>query len=78
MTDVGMTGDYNSVVGMVTEAPLRRFTTGIAAGRFEPATGEATMCGMAVETDDRTGMAVKVSAVRLGGGLKQALPDFWS
>jgi 2',3'-cyclic-nucleotide 2'-phosphodiesterase len=77
MTDVGMTGDYNSVVGMMTEAPLRRFTTGIASGRFEPASGEATMCGVAVETDDRTGMALKVGAVRVGGSLKQVLPDFW-
>jgi 2',3'-cyclic-nucleotide 2'-phosphodiesterase len=78
MTDVGMTGDYNSVVGMATEVPLRRFTTGIAAGRFEPATGEATMCGIAVETDERTGIALKVGAVRVGGSLKPAVPDFWS
>jgi 2',3'-cyclic-nucleotide 2'-phosphodiesterase len=76
MTDAGMTGDYNSVVGMVTEEPLRRFTTGVAAGRFEPASGEATMCGIAVETDGPTGLALKAGAVRLGGSLKQAVPDF--
>ena len=78
MTDAGMTGDYNSVVGMAIEVPLRRFTTGIAAGRFEPASGEATMCGMAVETDDRTGIALNAGAVRLGGRLRQMLPDFWN
>jgi calcineurin-like phosphoesterase len=43
MTDVGMTGDYNSIVGMAREEPLRRFTTGISLGRFEPASGEATL-----------------------------------
>jgi 2',3'-cyclic-nucleotide 2'-phosphodiesterase len=78
MTDVGMTGDYNSIVGMTKEQPLRRFTTGIASGRFEPASGEATMCGVVVETDDRTGRALRMAPVRLGGCLKQAEPDFWN
>ena len=55
MTDAGMTGDYDSVIGMQKEEPLRRFTTGIPSGRFEPAGGEATLCGVAVETDDATG-----------------------
>jgi metallophosphoesterase (TIGR00282 family) len=77
MTDVGMTGDYDSIVGMAKEEPLRRFTTGIAAGRFEPASGEATMCGVAVETDDRTGLALRISPVRLGGCLQPAVPEFW-
>lgn len=77
MTDAGMTGDYDSVVGMAAETPLRRLTTGVAAGRFEPANGEATLCGIAVETDDSTGLAVRTAAIRLGGSLKQGLPDFW-
>lgn len=78
MTDVGMTGDFNSIVGMAKEEPLRRFTTGIAAGRFEPASGEATMCGVAVETDDKTRLAVRIAPVRLGGCLKRAVPAFWA
>ena len=77
MTDVGMTGDFDSIVGMAKEEPLRRFTTGIGSGRFEPASGEATMCGVAVETDDRTGFAVRIAPVRLGGCLKPAVPQFW-
>jgi hypothetical protein len=77
ITDVGMTGDYNSVVGMQREEPLRRFTTGIPAGRFVPATGAATVSAIAVETDDATGLAMKVSPVRLGGTLNQAEPSFW-
>ena len=39
MTDAGMTGDYDSVIGMEKEEPLRRFSTGIPSGRFEPAAG---------------------------------------
>ena len=39
MTDAGMTGDYDSIIGMQKEEPLRRFTTGIPSARFEPAQG---------------------------------------
>ena len=77
MTDAGMTGDYNSVIGMNKDEPMRRFTTGIPSSRFEPATGEATMSGIAVETDDATGLAVKVAPVRIGGRLERAVPSFW-
>ncbi len=77
MTDAGMTGDYDSIIGMNKEEPLRRFTTGIPSARFEPATGVATMSGIAVETDDATGLAVRVAPVRVGGRLEQAVPGFW-
>ncbi len=50
VTDVGMTGDYDSVIGMEKDEPLRRFTRRIPSGRFEPALGPATLCGVAVET----------------------------
>jgi calcineurin-like phosphoesterase len=77
MTDAGMTGDYDSIIGMQKEEPLRRFTTGIPSGRFEPAGGIATLSGVAVETDDATGLAVKIAPVRAGGRLEPALPKFW-
>jgi len=77
MSDSGMTGDYDSVIGMQKEEPLRRFTTGIPSARFEPATGEATLSGVAVETDDATGLATKIAPVRRGGRLSPANPDFW-
>ncbi|WP_454918031.1 TIGR00282 family metallophosphoesterase [Xanthobacter sediminis] len=77
LTDAGMCGCYDGVIGMDKEEPLRRFTRKLASGRFEPAAGPASLCGVAVETDDRTGLAVKVGAVRLGGGLAEARPDFW-
>ncbi|MGN6117589.1 MAG: TIGR00282 family metallophosphoesterase [Nitrobacter sp.] len=78
MSDAGMTGDYDSVIGMQKEEPLRRFTTGIPSGRFEPANGVATLSGVAVETDDTTGLAVKIGPVRIGGRLEQAVPSFWT
>ena len=74
LTDAGMCGDYNSVIGMDKAEPLRRFITGMAKARFEPAAGEATLSGVYVETDDRTGHAKKLRMVRLGGRLEPALP----
>jgi 2',3'-cyclic-nucleotide 2'-phosphodiesterase len=77
MTDVGMTGDYNSCIGMIKDEPLSRFIRRIPGGKFEPALGPATLCGLAVETDDKTGLALRVGAVRLGGILEEARPAFW-
>jgi len=77
ISDVGMTGDYDSVIGMGKDEPLNRFVRRIASGRFEPALGPATLCAVAVETDDATGLARRVGAVRLGGRLEEARPAFW-
>ncbi|MFU8881847.1 MAG: TIGR00282 family metallophosphoesterase [Rhodobacterales bacterium] len=73
-SDAGMCGDYNSVIGMDKAEPLRRFVTGMAKGRFAPALGEATLSGLYVETDDMTGRATKVRAIRHGGRLDVAGP----
>jgi 2',3'-cyclic-nucleotide 2'-phosphodiesterase len=77
MSDVGMTGDYDSVIGMAKDEPIQRFLRRISSARFEPATGAATLCAVAVETDRETGLAVKVGAVRVGGILEPAAPSFW-
>jgi metallophosphoesterase (TIGR00282 family) len=77
ITDVGMSGDYNSVIGMDKAEPLQRFTRKVASGRFEPAKGPATLCGVAMETDDNTGLATRIAPVRLGGRLAEARPEFW-
>ncbi|REC58890.1 YmdB family metallophosphoesterase [Rhodosalinus sediminis] len=74
LSDAGMCGDYNSVIGMEKDEPLRRFVTGMPKGRFTPAGGEATLSGVYVETDDRTGAATRVAPVRLGGRLEAAAP----
>ena len=76
ISDVGMTGDYDSVIGMAKDEPLQRFLRKISSGRFEPASGPATLCGLAVETDDK-GLARRVAAVRLGPRLEEARPAFW-
>ncbi len=76
VTDVGMTGDYNSVIGMEKDEPLRRFTRRIPSGRFEPAHGPATLCGVAVDIDSR-GLARAIAPVRIGGLLDAAAPRFW-
>ncbi|WP_126978695.1 TIGR00282 family metallophosphoesterase [Frigidibacter oleivorans] len=74
LTDAGMCGDYNSVIGMDKAEPLRRFVTGMPRERFTPANGEATLSGVYVETDDRTGLARRVVAVRQGGRLQPSAP----
>jgi metallophosphoesterase (TIGR00282 family) len=76
VSDVGMTGDFDSVIGMNKEEPLVRFLRKVPGGKFEPALGPATLCGLAVETDAK-GLATRVAAVRLGGVLEEAQPDFW-
>jgi metallophosphoesterase (TIGR00282 family) len=77
ISDVGMTGDYDSVIGMQKQEPLGRFLRRIATAKFEPANGPATLCAVAVETDDATGLATRIGAVRLGGRLEEARPAFW-
>jgi metallophosphoesterase (TIGR00282 family) len=76
MSDAGMCGDFDSIIGVDPEEPLNRFLTGVAQNRFTPAEGEATLCGVAVETDDATGLAVHVSPLRIGGVLTQVEPSF--
>jgi metallophosphoesterase (TIGR00282 family) len=77
MTDAGMTGDFDSVIGMAKDEPLQRFLRRVSTARFEPASGPATLCAVAVETDG-SGLAARVAAVRLGGCLEQAKPSFWA
>lgn len=71
-TDAGMCGDYNSVIGMDKTEPLRRFVTGMSKERFTPAKGPATLSGVLVETDDRTGLATAATAFRQGGRLAES------
>lgn len=73
-TDAGMCGDYDSIIGMEKQEPLDRFRRKIAGARFTPARGEATLCGIYVETDDATGLARHVGPLRQGGLLAQAWP----
>ncbi len=74
LTDAGMCGDYNSVIGMEKLEPMRRFVTGMPKERFQPANGPATLSGVYVETDDRSGKATRVRMIRVGGTLEEARP----
>ena len=73
-SDAGMCGDYDSVIGMAKQGAGARFWTKMPGERIAPAGGEATVCGLFVETDDATGLALRVEPVRVGGKLSQAMP----
>lgn len=73
-SDAGMCGDYDSVIGMSKVGAAARFWRKMPGERLQPADGEATVCGLFVETDDATGLAVRVEPVRQGGRLSQAMP----
>src|SRR5271155_3566194 len=73
-TDAGACADYDSVIGNQKDEPLRRFTTKISGGRYKPAEGPATVCGVYVETDPKTGLARRVEPIRIGGRLSETVP----
>jgi len=77
ISDAGMCGDFDSVLGMDKEEPVQRFLTKIPTARFAPSLGEATLCGVAIEVDDATGLARAISPLRRGGRLSPAEPGFW-
>lgn len=73
-TDAGMCGDYSGVIGMDKEEPVRRFTTRLRGGRFTVGSNEATICGVFVETDNKTGLALRAEPIRIGPHLHTAIP----
>ena len=73
-TDLGMCGDYDSVIGMKKEAPIDRFVLKMPGPRLDAAGGEATICGSFIVSDDRTGLATSIEPIRLGGLLSQTIP----
>ncbi len=75
-TDAGMTGDYNSVIGVKKEAAIRRLIGVVPRAPFIPAEEEATLCGTLVQTDDATGKAINIAPVRVGGRLAESIPEF--
>jgi metallophosphoesterase (TIGR00282 family) len=73
-TDAGMCGDYDSVIGMQKAISIARFVSKLPGERMQVAEGEATVCGVLVETDAGTGLAKRVEPVRIGGRLAPHLP----
>jgi len=74
-SDVGMCGDYDSVIGMKKEIALHRFTRKMPGERLAPADGPATVCAVFVETDDATGLAKRIEPIRIGGRLAETIPE---
>ena len=74
LSDVGMCGDYDSVIGMQKEVAAARFWRRLPGERLQPAEGEAAVCGVFVETDDATGLARRIAPLRQGGRLAPAWP----
>ena len=60
---------------MLKEESVRRFTTRLPGAKHQPAGGPATVCGVFVETDDKTGLAKRVEPIRIGGRLKPSVPE---
>ncbi|MGE3624671.1 MAG: TIGR00282 family metallophosphoesterase [Bdellovibrionales bacterium] len=75
LSDAGMCGDYDSVIGVKKALSIWRFTRKIPGERMAPAEGEATMCGAFIVTDDATGLARRIEPFRIGGRLRQQMPD---
>jgi 2',3'-cyclic-nucleotide 2'-phosphodiesterase len=74
MSDVGMCGDYDSVIGMQSAGAVARFVKKMPVERLQVAEGPATVCAVVVETDDATGLARRIAPVRIGGRLVPAWP----
>ena len=64
-TDVGMSGPFDSVIGVETDLVLQRFLTGMP-GKFEPAKGNPKMCATLIECDGGTGRATGIRRLMLG------------
>ena len=64
ISDVGMTGCYNSVIGADTDIILRRFVDRLPA-RIEPASGKASICGVVIDIDELTGLSRAIERVRV-------------
>jgi hypothetical protein len=74
ITDLGMCGDYDSVIGMEKTAATERFVRKVIGPRLEPANGPGALAGLYVETDDTTGLARRAEPVRIGPGLPPVMP----
>jgi 2',3'-cyclic-nucleotide 2'-phosphodiesterase len=74
ISDVGMCGDYDSVIGMQKAPSVRRFVTKMPGDKPQPAEGEATVCGVLVQINETNGLARRIEPVRVGGRLAPHIP----
>jgi len=73
-TDAGMCGDYDSVIGMKKDAAIFKLVRKMPGERLSPAEGPATLCGVLIETDERSGLAVRAQPLRVGPRLAEVWP----
>ena len=74
-SDAGMCGDYESIIGMQKDEPLRRFVHSESFGGFTPALGAAMLCGVLVELE-AGGLARRIAPVRVGAVLRETIPEW--
>ena len=74
MSDAGMSGDYDSVIGVRKEIAVHKFVKKMPGEKFIPASGPGMLCGAFVVTDDATGLARSIEPVRVGIGLSETIP----
>ena len=70
-TDLGMCGDYDSVIGMNKYNSIKKFKKDPSAENHFPANGDASLSGVIVDADDETGLAISINQIIFGGNLKQ-------
>ncbi len=75
MSDAGMSGDYDSVIGVKKAMAIHRFTTKLPGEHFIPASENMMLCGALVVTDDKTGRGRSIAPVRVGDILSETIPD---
>jgi calcineurin-like phosphoesterase len=72
MTDVGMTGPHDSIIGVTTDAALGRFLSGMPA-KFEPATGVGRLNAAVITADPATGKATRIERLNMSADEIDAL-----
>ena len=65
MTDVGMCGDYDGVIGFEKEEPVARIARKYTGGRLIPCKGKGTLSAVLIETDDKTGLAINIEYIKI-------------
>lgn len=72
-TDVGMCGDYYSSIGIMYESAISRILGTLPMTKIQPAEGQATICGIFVETDNKTGLAQSIHPIRIGPNISNSM-----
>ena len=70
-TDIGMCGDFDSVIGMKKDTAVEKFHKIHSKLKFTASMGDATLCGLLIETNDKTSLATSVKSIKIGGCLNQ-------